>query len=140
MRADYGREQALYEGFCMNFLTQLDNNSRDQLKSRIKQVFAPTLNQSQLRYAPPDPSFGFGGVATAGIAAQKAATNAQSAADSEQDRRRKARRLAVARGLVAESDKKFVKVANFWIEQGPQKVNDGQVDEVDQVSNTKKRN
>lgn len=96
----------------MNFLTQLDAKSRGTLRNRIKEVFAPQLNRAQLRYAPPNPAY-----------------NNQAGPEGHSDLR--------AAGNVTNplEHAQFVRVAHFWVEQGPGEVNLGQTDEVDKGGN-----
>ncbi len=140
MRSFYPQEQALYEGFCMNFLTQLDHPSRNVLRNRIKQVFAPRLSAGQLRFAPPNPtgdarnaSVAAMSASAAAAAAAAAAASAAASAPSDRERRRRVRSANLAAGRRA--DLEYVKVANFWIEKGPGEVNLGETDEVDRGGN-----
>ena len=126
MRSNYPLKQAMYEGFCMNFLTQLDGKSRDQLRQRIKQVFAAELKRNQLRYAPPNPTFDAASNSARG-------SSAATAAASDEERRIAAKAASLTSGDL--DQKRFVRVAHFWIEQGPGEVNHGQKDEVDQGGN-----
>ena len=95
----------------MNFLTQLDAKSRETLRNRIKDVFAPQLNRAQLRYAPPNPAYNQAG--PEGHSDLRPASNIANASENAQ----------------------FVRVAHFWVEQGPGEVNLGQTDEVDKGGN-----
>mmetsp|Transcript_2552 Transcript_2552/g.9614 ORF Transcript_2552/g.9614 Transcript_2552/m.9614 type:complete len:5361 (-) Transcript_2552:2473-18555(-) len=52
----YGLARALYEGFCMSFLTQLDRDSAQVLETMIRETFIPTQLAHTLNEIPPQPS------------------------------------------------------------------------------------
>ncbi|TDH69545.1 hypothetical protein CCR75_002271 [Bremia lactucae] len=51
----YGTSRAMFEGFCSSFCTQLETESRQCLERLIKNTFAKTMKDKELKRSPPCP-------------------------------------------------------------------------------------